>query len=183
MTRKEIEKALRETYNLVGTTGQVDVIEYLLKRPGTPPIKTWKGSNTLTSKRGTQEIIQKFKTLGILSKSNHVLLKNKASQLKQPRLPKHILDHQLPNASYKYVHIAAILANCSDEEVLEGKYFKGLTKAKVIEAMKRDMNSKPHIIEEIMYGVQDKLALFAIYVNDLEAFKDMQGTITLPESE
>ena len=182
MNRDEIRTELNKHCRIV-TDNQISVIEYLLKRPGS-------SNQTLAKRLGltfktVESVTRRLREKELITDNHHVLLEvTQSTQVTPIKLPKNILDKQLPDSKwYKYVHVAAALANYEMDEVPTEKYFKGVTKAKVLESFKYQIDNDSTTINRTMFGMQNDLALFAIYVNDLEAFKDMQGTITLPESE
>ena len=177
MNRIEIEQGLSKLTRQV-TTSQVSIVEYLLKKPGTH-------YRILSTKLGidyeaAKATVKRLKAIEAIDSNSHVLLKQPVGDLSSSiRLPKNILEKTLPPSNFYYVHVAAKLAQSEDEEVI----WKGMTKKQIMESIKHQITNSKDRQDAIMFGVQDRLAEFAIFIGDLSSFEDMQGIITLPESE
>ena len=174
MNRIEIELQLRKVTRQV-TSYQVSIVEYLLKKPGSNNL-------LLSSKLGipydsVKTSVRRLKTVGVLTESRHVNLTPMES-LRKFRLPQHILNGTLPPKEWKFVHIAARLTELdNDDEIPELK----MTKSQFLQNHKELVEKNTEFMQKKIYTMQNDIAQFCLYYNDLEAFKDMQGTITLPE--
>ena len=177
MNRDEIRTELDKHCRIV-TDNQISVIEYLLKRSGS-------SNQTLAKRLGltfktVESVTRRLREKELITDNHHVLIEvTQSTQVTSIRLPKNILEKTLPPSKFYYVHVAAKLAQSEDEEVV----WKGMTKKQIMESIKHQITNSKDRQDAIMFGVQDKLAEFAIFTGDLSSFEDMQGTITLPEEK
>ena len=175
MNRAEIEKELYKIIRQV-TTNQVRIVEYLLKRPGS---RNGVLARQLEIKfRTVESTTRRLKEQGIINNQYHVTFKAVAER--KFRLPQHILNGTLPPKEWKFVHIAARLTELdNDDEIPELK----MTKAQFLRQHKELVEKNTEFMQKKIYTMQNDIAQFCLYYNDLEAFKDMNGAIVLPESE
>jgi len=92
-------------------------------------------------------------------------------------LPPTILHKKLPPPEYKYVHLAAYLAKFNNEDIVPPW---NLTKGEIMFAIRKQLNTRVELAIDLVYGTQDKLALYALYQGEVAGFKDCIGTLTVP---
>ncbi len=93
-------------------------------------------------------------------------------------LPKAISHRILPPAEYIYTHIAAYLARFNPDELVP-PYNK--TPGEVMYSIRQSLNASPVRASDLVFGLQERLALFALYNGEVRGFKDSKGKLVIPE--
>lgn len=94
-------------------------------------------------------------------------------------LPDQITKGILPPVGWKVTHLVSYLTRFKPDEVVQPY---GLTVAEILQQVKDELLSNPMLGADIIYGLQQRLALLAIATGDLSPFKNMLGKITPPEN-
>lgn len=94
-------------------------------------------------------------------------------------IPDFITKGMLPPPKYKEVHLAAYLNNFSFIEIVP-PYEK--TKAEIMFQIKQKYEADPDLVSDLVYGLQERLAIFSIIQGDPSAFNKTIGHLVPPES-
>lgn len=93
-------------------------------------------------------------------------------------VPKSISQKILPPKQFIYTHLAAYITRFHPDELIP-PYNK--TAGEIMFEIKNQLNSDPVKGSELVFGLQDKLALYALYTGDVNAFKNSKGKVQPPE--
>lgn len=93
-------------------------------------------------------------------------------------VPMAIRTGQLPPVRYSVTHLAYYLTKFKDHEIVPPY---DLTKEQIIEHYKRKMSQDPELGQDIVFGIQERLAYLAIFTGKLDPFKNMLGTVEPPK--
>lgn len=94
-------------------------------------------------------------------------------------LPTGVKQRILPPKAYPYTHLAAYLCKyrMGDKVPPYGK-----TKAEILYAIKKRVEDDPGMQAELVFGLQERLALYSIYMGDVSAFASAIGKLEIPEN-
>jgi hypothetical protein len=114
--------------------------------------------------------LTQLKTVGVLTE--HGVPK------KSFNMPDHISKGVLPPQGYKYVHLAAYLSRFKAGEDVP-PFNK--TVEEICKEFAGKLMDNPLLAADVVYGIQDRLAQLALATNDLSQFRNMMGTVRLPD--
>lgn len=112
-------------------------------------------------------------------------LKNKGLLLEdcRPRrtfsLPDQITKGILPPVGWRATHLAAYLTKFRNDEIVHPY---GMTVAEILEQVKEPFLINPLLGADVLYGLQNRLAILALVTGDLTGFRNMAGKNTPPDS-
>lgn len=92
-------------------------------------------------------------------------------------LPAAIRMGRLPPVRYSTVHLVNYLTKFKTEETVPPY---GKTKGQIIEDMRRKMATDAEIGADVIYGIQERLALLSLFNGNLTAFESMVGNCEPP---
>ena len=111
-----------------------------------------------------------------LKKQNNSLI---ADQVQGFLLPPGVSRKVLPPEEYKWVHLATYLTKFRAGDRVP-PYNK--TKAEIMYSVSRDLKANPDKAFAMINGLQNLLALYAIYCGDPSMFSNSLGKLEVPES-
>lgn len=108
-------------------------------------------------------------------------LKELDEEIKQTiafQLPTGVRQKILPPQTYKNTHLAAYLSKFRMGDKVPPF---GETKAEIMFKIKRMVENDPALASELVFTLQDRLALFALWSGDVSAFSGSVGQLHVPE--
>jgi hypothetical protein len=92
-------------------------------------------------------------------------------------IPPNILKRILPPTRYKYTHLAAFLTKFRLDETVPPY---GKTKREIMYDIRVRFNNDAEETEDLVYGLQERLAICALIKGDISSFNRSNGTINPP---
>jgi len=99
--------------------------------------------------------------------------------VKDLHIPMAVRIGQLPPVKYGVTHLAAHLNRFKDEEVVPPY---GKTKKQILTQLRQFLLEDAEIGNDIVWGIQERLAYLALLSGDISQFKNMLGAINPPET-
>lgn len=94
-------------------------------------------------------------------------------------IPEFISDKTLPPPEFEWVHLAAYLNRYRDEETVPPY---GKTKQEIRLELSKKFKTDPEAAADLVFGIQSRLAIYAIMMDKLEGFNNMVGNLVVPNT-
>lgn len=95
------------------------------------------------------------------------------------QIPTGVRQRILPPKGYPYTHLASYLCKFRMGDKVP-PYNK--TKAEIMFAVKKRIEDDPALQAELVFGLQERLALYALFMGDVSTFSGAIGKLELPET-